>query len=152
MSPWLDVAAIVTIFRRRAKGGNPLLPPPDPARTRRVYHKSQEFPRQRPGAHLGRPASERRDVLGVLADALEPGQDHDVALIQRRLDAAGRDVDDASVAVLGGRDDAGLRARERPGRVAEVVDGHGQQRETSLARSSSSSVVSPIAETMTVTS
>ena len=85
----------------------------------------------------------------------------------------GRDVDDPGLAVRGVGDDAGLRAGERPGLVAEVGDRHREQRHrdplaggqqhvelarpaaagvTCSARSISSSVVSPIAETTTTTS
>ena len=76
---------------------------------------------------VGGAAAEGGHVLGVLRHALEAGHDHDVALVQRRGDPAGRDVDDPGVAVGAGGDDAGLRAGQRPGVQPLVVDGHGQQ-------------------------
>ena len=72
-------------------------------------------------------AAQRRDVLRALAHALEAGDDRDVALGERRRDPAGRDVDDAGVAVLLGGEDARLAARERPRLDAEVVRRHREQ-------------------------
>ena len=84
--------------------------------------------RQRHGGGVRRSAAEGGDVLGVLSHALEAGDDHDVALVERTGDPARRDVDDPGVAVGPGGDDAGLRAGQRAGVHALVVDGHGQQR------------------------
>ena len=72
--------------------------------------------------------AERRDVLRVRADALEAGDDRDVARGDRVLDAAGRDVHDPRLAVHRRGQHAGLRAGERLGLVAEGVDRHGEQR------------------------
>ena len=58
---------------------------------------------ERHGGGVGAAAAERGDVLGVLGDALEAGDDQDRALVERRLDAAGRDVDDPRRAVLWSR-------------------------------------------------
>src|SRR3712207_7522994 len=57
--------------------------------------------------------SQRGDVLGVLADALEPRHDRDGALVESLLDPAGRDVDDLRLAVGAVGDHAGLAAGER---------------------------------------
>ena len=48
---------------------------------------------------VGRPAAGRGDVLGVLGDALEAGNDRDRAGVDRVDDAARRDVDDLGPAV-----------------------------------------------------
>ena len=73
---------------------------------------------------VGAAATQGGDLLGVLGDALEPGDDDDVAVVERLADAAGRDVDDAGLAVGRVGDDAGLRAGEGPRLEAEVGDGH----------------------------
>ena len=80
------------------------------------------------GGGVGAAAAERGDVLGVLADALEAGDDDDRALVQRRAQPARGDVDDPGLAVAAGGDDAGLRAGEGPRLVAVRGDGDGQQR------------------------
>ena len=82
---------------------------------------------ERHGRGVGGTTAEGRDVLGVLGDALEPGHDDDVVLVERTRDAPGGDVDDPGVAVRAGGDDARLRPRQRPGVHALVGDGHGQQ-------------------------
>ena len=51
--------------------------------------------REGDGGRVRAAAAERRHVLGVLADALEAGDDGDRALLQRGADAAGSHVDDA---------------------------------------------------------
>jgi hypothetical protein len=51
------------------------------------------------GRRVGCAATEGGDVLGVLADALEAGDDRDPALVQSLADPARRDVDDLGVAV-----------------------------------------------------
>ncbi len=79
------------------------------------------------GRGVGRAASQRRDVLRCLRDALEAGDDDDVALAECRHDAARGDVDDAGVAVGAGGDHARLRAGERSRGRAEVVDGHREE-------------------------
>ena len=77
---------------------------------------------------VGAAAAEGGDLLGVLGDALEAGDDDDVALVERLPDAARRDVDDAGLAVGRVGDDAGLRAGERPRLEPQVGDGHGEDR------------------------
>ena len=70
---------------------------------------------QRDGGGVRPAAAQRGDVLAVLADALEAGDQHDQALVERVLQPAGRDVDDLGVAVRAGGDHAGLRPGERAG-------------------------------------
>jgi hypothetical protein len=55
--------------------------------------------RQRDRGRVRGAAAECCHVLGVLADALEAGDDRDRTRVERLPDAARRDVDDASVAV-----------------------------------------------------
>ena len=76
---------------------------------------------------VGATAAQCGDVLGVLADTLEPGDDGDVPRVEGGLDPAGGDVDDAGLAVDGVGDHAGLAAGEGPRLVAQVGDGHRQQ-------------------------
>ena len=64
--------------------------------------------RQRDGGGVGATATEGGDVLGVLRDTLESGDQHDLAVVERATDAARRDVDDLGLAVRARRDDAGL--------------------------------------------
>ena len=73
-------------------------------------------------------AAQRGDVPGVLADALESGDQHDAPFVERGLQPSRRDFDDLRVAVGAGGDDTGLRTGERPGLRAERFDGHGHQR------------------------
>ncbi len=73
-------------------------------------------------------AAQGGDVLGVLADALEAGDDDDRALVQRGPQPARGDVDDPRLAVAGGGDHPGLRAGERPRLVAVGGDRDRQQR------------------------
>src|SRR4051812_6693173 len=72
--------------------------------------------------------AQRGDVLGVLADALEAGDDDDRALVQRLPQPARGDVDDPRLAVAGRGDDARLRAGERARLVAVRGDRYRQQR------------------------
>ena len=83
---------------------------------------------QRDGGGVRPAAAQRGDVLAVLADALEAGDQHDQALVQRVPQPARGDVDDLGVAVGAGGDHAGLRPGERPGLRAQRVDGHRDQR------------------------
>src|SRR5205823_5861789 len=71
------------------------------------------------GGGVGAPAAERGDLLRVLADALEPGDDHDVTLVDGRRDASRGDVDDLGLAVHRVGDHPGLGAGEGPGGEAE---------------------------------
>ena len=80
------------------------------------------------GRGVGTATTQRGDVPGVLADALEPGDQHDLAVVERVAQPARGDVDDLGVAVRPGGDDAGLRSGERPGLRAEGLDGHRHQR------------------------
>src|SRR5215204_3098545 len=63
---------------------------------------------ERDRGRVGCPAAQGGDVLCVLGDALEAGDDHDVVLVKGLGDPAGGDVDDAGVAVSSGGDDPGL--------------------------------------------
>jgi hypothetical protein len=80
------------------------------------------------GGRVRAAAAERGDVLGVLRDALEPGDDRDVALADRVGDPARGHVDDPGAAVGRVGDHTGLRAGEGPRFEALVGDRHGQQR------------------------
>ena len=83
---------------------------------------------QRDGGGVRPAAAQRRDVLAVLADPLEAGDQHDQLLVERLPQPAGGDVDDLGVAVGAGGDHTGLRPGERPGLGTERVDGHRDQR------------------------
>ena len=88
--------------------------------------RRRECVRQRHGGRVGTAAAERGDVL-LGRDALETGDEDDLAVVHGLLDARRVDVEDARLHVHRIGDDAGLRAREAHGVVAEAVDGHGQQ-------------------------
>ena len=75
---------------------------------------------------VGAAAAQRGHVL-VGGDALEAGDQHDLVLVEGLADAVGPDVEDLGLGVHRVGDDAGLRAGEGDGVVAQVVDGHGQQ-------------------------
>ena len=83
---------------------------------------------QRDRGGVGGAAAQRGDVLGVLGDALEAGDDRDRAVVDRLLDPARRDVDDLGLAVRRVGDHAGLGAGERLRGVAERGDRHRHQR------------------------
>ena len=70
-------------------------------------------------------ASERGDLAG-LADTLKAGDDGD-HLVQCTPDAVGLHVQYPGSHVVSVRDDARLTPRERLGRLAQVLDGHGQE-------------------------
>ena len=62
---------------------------------------------ERDGGQIGAAAAEGGDVL-VGRDALEPGDEHDPALVERLVDPARADVDDLRLAVNRVGDDPGL--------------------------------------------
>ena len=126
--------------------------------------------RKRHGGRVGAAAPECR-TSRVRRDSLEAGDDRDAPGVERIADTIGAHRDDARAAVRGVGDDARLQARERHGVTPQVVDRHRQERDRDLlaggeehvalagmrapdtcpASSTSSSVVSPIAETTTHT-
>ena len=83
---------------------------------------------QRDGGGVRPAAAERRDVLAVLADPLEAGDQDDQPPVERLPQPARRDVDDLGVAVGACGDHAGLRPGEGPGLGAQRLDGHRDQR------------------------
>ena len=83
---------------------------------------------ERDGGRVRAAASERRDVAGVAVEALEAGDDHDRALVERFAQPHRGDIDDAGGAVRGIRDHARLAAGERARLEAHRVDRHRQQR------------------------
>ena len=127
---------------------------------------------ERDGGRVGAAAAERGDVLGVRADALEAGDDRDVARDRAPTRIRRRDVDDARLAVhrlvmtpacepvnerawkpreliaIASTPSRCVRRRSAACR-ARAAGGAGS---ICFARSSSSSVVSPIADTTTTTS
>ena len=73
----------------------------------------------------------RPSVVMFMVSFENPWKPATIAMLPSRdrvLDAAGRDVDDAGLAVHRRGEHAGLRAGERLGLVAQRVDGHRQQR------------------------
>ena len=84
--------------------------------------------RQRDRGRVRAAAAERGHVVRRGRDALEAGDEHDLVLRQRGVDALGADLDDLRLGVRRVGDDAGLRAGERDGLVAEVVDRHRAER------------------------
>ena len=76
-------------------------------------------------------AAERRHVVAV-GDALEAGDDRDLAARDRRGDPVGAHADDPRVAVARVGEDAGLRAGQRDGRQAALEQRHRQQRDRDL--------------------
>ena len=137
-----------------------------------LAHVGIERRGERDGGGVGAAATERGDVLGGLRDALEAGDDRDRTLGDGRLDAAGGDVDDLGAA---GSESVMTPACEpvneraswprvpiaiassaiqmRSPAVSSMSSSRpGGSGETSLARSISSSVVSPMADTTTTTS
>ena len=127
--------------------------------------------RERDCSRVGTTAAERGDVLAGLRNPLKTRHDGDRAIRERVADPARCHVDDASPPMHGIGDDARLRASERAALVAEVaiaiassaieirspaVSSMSSSRPggsglTCCARSRSSSVVSPIADTTTAT-
>ena len=82
--------------------------------------------RHRHRGHVGATTAERRDVE-VRRQALEAGEDHHVARLERLADPPGTDVDDPRGPVLGVGDDPGLRARVRRGLASPGVHGDREQ-------------------------
>ena len=79
------------------------------------------------GRRVGATTTERGDLLGPLAHALEAGDDDDVLLAEGLGDAARGDVDDLGLAVGGVGDDTRLAPREGAHAVPQVGDGHGDE-------------------------
>ena len=79
------------------------------------------------GGRVGAAPAERRH-LECGRDALEAGDEHDRAFVERLVDPACTDLDDLGLAVHGVGDDSGLRPGERDRFVAEVVDHHRRER------------------------
>ena len=82
---------------------------------------------ERDGGRVGAAAAERRHLEGG-RDALEAGDEHDRALVERLVDPAGANLDDLRLAVDGVGDDPRLRAGERDRLVAEILDHHRRER------------------------
>ncbi len=87
--------------------------------------------RQGHGGRVGAASAEGGDVV-VLVDPLEPGDDDDLAAVERLDHALGRDVADAGLGVEAVGDDADLRSREADRRHAERLDRHRQERHADL--------------------
>ena len=83
---------------------------------------------ERDRGRVGAAAAERGHVPGVGRDALEAGDEHDLVLVERLLDAVGAHVEDPRLGVRGVGDDPGLRAGQRDRLVAQVVDRHRAER------------------------
>ena len=84
--------------------------------------------RERDGGRVRAAAAERRDLHRVAREALEAGDEHDLALVERVLDPVAPDLADLGLHVRGVGEDAGLRARQRDRLLAEVVDRHRDER------------------------
>ena len=84
--------------------------------------------RERDGRRVGAAAAERRDLHRVAREALEPGDEHDLVLIERVPDPVAADLADLRLAVRRVGEDAGLRARQRDGLLPEIVDRHRDER------------------------
>ena len=78
------------------------------------------------GGRVGASAAQRRHVV-VLGDALEAGDDGDLAVLDGAGDALGDHADDLGGAEVAVGLDARLGARVGAGFDAEFVDGHRQQ-------------------------
>ena len=117
----------------------------DPGHVRVDLAGGAERCRERDGRRVGAATAERRHVLALGRDALEAGDEHDLAGVERGEHAVRPDVEDLRLAVRGVGDDPGLRARQRDGLVSEVVDRHrhdgardalaGREQHVELARS-----------------
>ena len=78
------------------------------------------------GGRVGAAAAERGHVI-VLGDALEAGDDGDLAILDGAGDALGDHADDLGGAEMAVRLDAGLRAGVGAGFDAELIDGHREE-------------------------
>ncbi len=88
---------------------------------------------QRDGGRVGAAAAERGDLVDR-RDALEAGDEDDLALVESGVDALGPNLDDLRLGVRGVGDDPGLRAGQRDRLVAEILDRHlGQGARDALA-------------------
>ena len=83
------------------------------------------------GGRVGTASAEGGDVV-MFIHALEPGDDDDLALVERLDYPVGRDVADAGLGVKAIGDDADLSAREADRRDALGVDRHRHQRDADL--------------------
>ncbi len=81
---------------------------------------------QRDGGGVGAAAAEGGDVV-LGGDSLEAGHQDDLVVREGLDDALGLDVEDLGLGMRGVGEDAGLRAGERDGVVAQLVDGHDHQ-------------------------
>jgi hypothetical protein len=87
--------------------------------------------RERNRRRVGAAAAEGRRI-GVGRDALEAGDDHDLAVRERGAHALRPDLDDSRLPVRGVGEDPGLGSRQRDGVAAEVEDRHREQRDRDL--------------------
>ena len=83
--------------------------------------------RDRGRGEIGAAAAEGRHLVGR-RDALEPGHEHDLAVVERLVDAARAHLDDLRLPVHRVGDDPGLGAGERDRLVPEVEDRHRRER------------------------
>src|SRR5690606_23479931 len=79
------------------------------------------------GRRIAAAPAERRD-LAVVAQPLEPGDDRDPSLLERPTHAPGADGEDPRGAVRVVRPDLGLRAGQRDGGHAELLEREGEER------------------------
>src|SRR5262249_45000363 len=86
------------------------------------------------GGGVGAAAAEGGDVV-ILVDALEAGDDDDVAVIERVPHALRGDILDAGLGVEAVGDDADLGAGEADGLFTERLDGHGHEGDGDLLAS-----------------
>ena len=90
--------------------------------------RGAERGRERDRGGIGAAAAERRDVEAVAGDPLEPGDEDDAVGLERLADAVGANLEDPGLGVGRVGDDPRLRAGERDGGVAHVVNRHRAER------------------------